>query len=110
MAKVTSVVHSAIQRALRRSAGPSPRNARMKSAPTSGRKVVTERTGQLMFRSSAGKHEPGDERRHAQEHGERVMIEVTGLQPDRAARDVEHARRNPVRPEAVDQPAITTLP
>ena len=45
--KVTSVVHSAIQRALRFTASSSPRITRMNSAPTSGRKVVTERIGQL---------------------------------------------------------------
>ncbi len=47
IAKVISVVQSAIQRALRLSASPSLRIAMMSSAPTSGRKVVTERIGQL---------------------------------------------------------------
>ena len=46
---MTSVVHSAIQRALRRFASPSPRISMMSSAPTSGRKVVTERIGQLII-------------------------------------------------------------
>ncbi len=43
-----SVVQSAIQRALRFSASPSLRIIMMNSAPTSGRKVVTERIGQLI--------------------------------------------------------------
>ena len=47
IAKVISVVHSATQRALRFSASPSLRSIMMNSAPASGRKVVTERIGQL---------------------------------------------------------------
>ena len=49
MAKVISVVQSAIQRALRCSATPSERIIMMNSAPASGRKVVTERMGQLII-------------------------------------------------------------
>ena len=36
-----SVVNSAVQRALRTAAWSSPRNSRMNSAPTSGRKVMS---------------------------------------------------------------------
>ena len=46
-ASVTSVVHSATQRALRFTAASSPPRIMMNSAPTSGRKVVIERIGQL---------------------------------------------------------------
>ena len=46
IAKVMSVVHSATQRALRAPAS-SSRSMAMNSAPTSGRKVTTERIGQL---------------------------------------------------------------
>ncbi len=49
IAKVISVVQSATQRALRLSASPSPRISMMNSAPASGRKVVTERIGQLII-------------------------------------------------------------
>ncbi len=49
IANVISVVQSAIQRALRFSASPSLPSTMMNSAPTSGRKVVTERMGQLMI-------------------------------------------------------------
>ena len=48
MANVMSVVHSATQRALRTPASSSLRNA-MNSAPTIGRKVTTERIGQLVI-------------------------------------------------------------
>ena len=44
---MTSVVHSATQRALRSPASSSPRRQMMNSAPTSGRKVDDERIGQL---------------------------------------------------------------
>ncbi len=47
MAKVISVVHNAIQRALRFTDGSSVRINTMMSAPSSGRKVVTDRIGQL---------------------------------------------------------------
>ena len=49
-AKVASVVHSATQRALCTPASSSLRNA-MNSAPASGRKVTTERIGQLVIRA-----------------------------------------------------------
>ena len=48
MAKVMSVVHSATQRALRTPASSSRRKA-MNSAPATGRKVTTERIGQLVI-------------------------------------------------------------
>ena len=48
MAKVMSVVHSATQRALRTPASSSFRKA-MNSAPAIGRKVTTERIGQLVI-------------------------------------------------------------
>src|SRR5262249_448552 len=129
VAKVMIVVQSATQRALRFSASPSPpRSNRMNSAPTSGRKVTTERTGQLMalpqpcafpkpgFHFSGAwlvlprEREPSDEGSRADQHGEGIVIEITGLQPHHVAGDVEHARRNAVRPEAVDQPAVAALP
>src|SRR5215510_9640284 len=110
IANVISVVQSAIQRALRFSASPSPRIIMMSSAPTSGRKMVTDRIGQLMSTCPSAEHEPGDERRHTDQHGEGVVVEIAGLQPHHAARHVEHARGDTVRPEAVDQPAVAVLP
>src|SRR6516164_6895518 len=38
------------------------------------------------------------------------MIDVTGLQPDDAVSDVDHARRNAVRADAVDDGAVARLP
>src|SRR5262245_1067737 len=83
----------------------------MNSAPTSGRNVMTESIGQLaMSVASAREHEPGDEQRGADHHGERVVVEVAGLQPHHVAGDVDDARRDAVRPEAVDQPAVAAAP
>ena len=48
IAKVISVVHSATQRALLAPASSSRRNA-MNTAPTIGRKVTTDRIGQLVI-------------------------------------------------------------
>src|SRR5258706_12718805 len=60
--------------------------------------------------ASAREHEPGDEGRDADQHREGIVIEVAGLQPDHVAGDVEHPGRDPVRPEAIDQPAVAALP
>ena len=71
---------------------------------------MTERIGQLDISALPREHEPGDERRDADQHGEGVVIEIAGLQPHDVAGHVEHARRDAVRPEAVDQPAVAALP
>src|SRR5215212_2297112 len=98
VAKVTKVVHSANQRALR-APSPPPGSSRISNTPRSGRKVTTERIGQLMFfpqpcaqRKTGSlfpgawlvhprKHEPGNESCRADQHGEGIMIKKTGLQP-----------------------------
>ena len=49
--KVNTVVNSAIVRMLRRAFSPSSRMNRMSSAPTSGRKVTSERIGQSVIRA-----------------------------------------------------------
>src|SRR5215831_12249826 len=95
IAKVIRVVHIATQRALRATEGSSPRIAMMNSAPSSGRNTVTERIGQLAMSVSptakhepgpAAKYEPGDQRRDADQHGERIVIHVAGLQAHDVAR------------------------
>src|SRR5499433_4254629 len=106
-----SVTHNATQRALRLTAASSPGSTMMNSAPSSGRNVITESIGQLaMSVASAREHEPGDERRRSDHHREGVVVEVAGLQAHHIAGDVDHARRHAVRPEAVDQPAVTAAP
>src|ERR1700730_11123849 len=111
IAKVISVVHSAAQRALRAMEASSPRIATINSAPSSGRKVVTERIGQLAISvPPTGKHEPGDERRNADQHGKCIVIHVSGLQAHDITRDVQHPCRNAVGTEAVDQPTVAAFP
>src|ERR1051325_1914401 len=112
IARSTTVTHSATQRALRLTAGSSPAGSTMMiSAPTSGRKVITDNIGQLaMSVAPAREHEPGDEKRRADQHRERIVVETTGLQPHHVAGHVDDARRDAVRPEAVDQPAVAAAP
>src|SRR5690348_10655273 len=111
--KVASVVHSAIQRMLRREPSSSPRISMMQATPRIGRKVMTERTGQsvmVSFRPSGREDEPGEDRREADQHREGVVVEVARLQADRAARHVEHPGRDAVGAEPVDDGSVAPLP
>src|SRR6185437_3409451 len=90
IAKVTSVVHIATQRAVPRASRSLPRTSNMtSSAPSSGKKVTTERMGQLRFMSFHRQHEPGNEGGCADQHGEGVMIKVAGLQAHHIPRHVK---------------------
>src|ERR1700756_1920990 len=108
--KVTSVVHSAIQRELRLAASSSPRLIQTTSAPNSGRKVTTDRMGQVTISLASHEHEPGDQAGDADQHREGVVIEVAGLDLDDVAGDVEHPRRHAIGAEAVDDGAIALFP
>src|SRR5215469_5881799 len=111
IAKVTSVVHIATQRALRATESSSPGIAMINSAPSSGRNTVTERIGQLAISESpAPEHGPGHEERDANKHRKRIVVHVTGLQAHDVAGHVQHPRRYAVGAEAVDQPAVAALP
>src|SRR3984893_7967027 len=109
-AKVTSVVHSAIQRELRRAASSSPRLIQTTIAPNSGRKVTTDRMGQVTISLASHEHEPGDQAGDADQHRKGVVVEVAGLDLDDVAGDVEHPRRHAVGTEAVDNGAVALLP
>src|SRR3984893_8565220 len=109
-AKVTSVVHSAIQRELRRAASSSPRLIQTTSAPNSGRKVTTDRMGQVTISLASHEHEPGDQACDADQHREGVVVEIAGLDLDDVAGDAAHPRRPAVGAEAVDDGAIALLP
>src|SRR5262245_9518905 len=108
--KVISVVHSAIQRALPCAAQSSPRLSQISSAPATGRNVTTDRMGQVISVAPRAEHEPGDQTCDADQHRKRVVIERAALQPHDIAGDVEHARRDAVRTEAVDDGAVALLP
>src|SRR3970040_2054741 len=73
-------VHNATLRALRATTSASPRMVRMNSAPTSGRKVNSDRIGNcVMIRSSRVLEQiPRDQDDDARQHGERVMVEIAG--------------------------------
>src|SRR6201985_4036370 len=104
--KVTSVVHSAIQRELRRAASSSPRLIQTTSAPNSGRKVTTDRMGQITISLASHEHEPGNQPGDADQHREGVMIEIAGLDLDDVTGDVEHACRHAVGAEGVGEGAF----
>src|SRR6266851_8201185 len=114
--KVTSEVHSAIQRALRVATASSRRGSKTMSAtPTSGRKVVRLRMGKLLV--MAGRPSPDGleevPRHHddgADQYGEGVVIEIAGLQPAGAYREIDRARRDAVGTDAVDHRAVALLP
>src|SRR5919199_924659 len=66
-------VHSAMLRALWATVSSSPRVARMKAAPTSGRKVTSERIGKPFIASPRRPQQiPGDQQHDADQHRERV--------------------------------------
>src|SRR6186997_3115110 len=94
---------------LRRAISSSPRMMSTKSAPIAGRKVTVERIGQSVI-SPRREHEPRDQRDDADQHGESVVVEVAGLELDHPLGDVEYARRDAVRAESVDEPAVALLP
>src|SRR6185503_5501366 len=90
--KVTSEVISAALRQLRSTASLGPWTTRQNSAPTKGRKVTTERIGQLAIVLPHEQHEVADERCHADQHHEGVVIQIPALEPAQHARDVVGAR------------------
>ena len=109
-ARSTSEVQSAIQRALRATSAASPRRIRI--AKHAGERQegdeAEERPVHPCFRSPDLEQEiPRDQHHHADQHREGVVIEVAGLQPARADREVAacvdarcrrgRARRSPRR-------------
>src|SRR4029079_9740764 len=59
---------------------------------------------------SAPEHEPCHEGGDTNQHGEGIMEEIAGLQPDHSLGDIDDARRDAVRTETVDQPAVAARP
>src|SRR6266404_1133796 len=111
--KSISDVHSAMLRALRATTSSSPRVIRMKAAPTSGKKVTSERSGQWLtaaFLRSSREQVPGHDRDEPDHHREGIVIEVAGLQSARLARQVAGHRGNPVRTEPVDDRTVAGFP
>src|SRR5690242_14431702 len=108
--KVTSDVIIAALRQLRSTASLGPCTTRQNSAPTNGRKVTTERIGQLAIALSHEQHEVADECGHADQHHESIVIEVATLEAAKDSRDVVGARRQAVRTKPVDGSTVALLP
>src|SRR5688572_26588012 len=108
--KVATEVISAALRQFRSTASLGPFTTRQKNAPTSGRKVTTERIGQLDIRLPRRQHEVRDEACHADQHHERIVVEVAALETAQHARHVLRPRRDVVRAETVDHRTIALLP
>src|SRR6185312_8769098 len=88
--KVMIVANSAIRRMFFSAAWLSSRMNRMRTTPTSGRKVTVVRMGQSVMSKRTPEHHPGDERDDADQHHECVVVEIAGLQLDDAVGDVDH--------------------
>src|SRR4051812_3375141 len=71
--KVTIEVTRATLRQLRSTASFGPLTIRQNKAPTSGRKVISERIGQLVI-TLPHEHEVGDEGGDADQHDEGIVV------------------------------------
>src|ERR1700744_371965 len=108
--KVTSEGISAALRQLRSTASLGPWTTAQNSAPTKGRKVTTERIGQLAIVLPHEQHEVADECGHSDQHHEGVVVQVAGLEPAQHARNRLGAGGDAVGAEAVDRSAVALLP
>src|SRR5580692_9455700 len=85
----------------------------MNAAPTSGRKVTSERSGQwltAMFRRSPREEVPRHDRDEPDHHCEGVMIEIPGLQAAGLSRQVAGDCGDTVWAETVDDRAVAGPP
>src|SRR5579862_3429942 len=106
-----SEVQSAIQRALRATSSASPRRIMIAATPTSGRKVTRVRSGQFCIASPDLEQEiPGEERHHADQHREGIVVEVTRLEAARQDRETTRRLGKTIGAEPVDYRAIALLP
>src|SRR6185437_2349736 len=108
--KVTSEVISAALRQLRSTASLGPCTTMQNSAPTKGRKVMTERIGQLAIVLSHEQHEVADQRGNADQHHEGVVVQIPALEPAQHAREVLSPGGNAIGAEPVDRRAVALLP
>src|SRR5688572_31734012 len=98
-----SEVHNATLRQLWATTSSSPRMKKMKAAPTSGRKVTSERSGQSLIASTPHHDQiPGHQCRYPDQHDEGVMVDVARLQPNGAPGRLQGRGCYAIRAEAVD--------
>src|SRR5215471_10596847 len=107
--KVTTEVTSATLRQLRSTASFGPLTIRQNSAPSSGRNVTTERIGQLVI-ALPHEHEVGDQSRHADQHGEGVVVQIARLEAHQHARHVLGTGGDVIGTEPVDRRLVALLP
>src|SRR5690349_1501613 len=62
------------------------------------------------WRASHAVSKPGRKGYHTQQHGQRIMIDIAGLQLDRTTAGIQHAGGNAIRTQPVDHRAVTALP
>src|SRR6478609_2965141 len=82
----------------------------MKAAPTSGRTSRPVRIPKPNIISPASQQIPGHQARDADQHGEGIVIDKTGLEPDDAVGDIDHPSRDAIGAETVDDEAVALLP
>src|SRR5258708_5930328 len=113
--KVTSDVHSAIQRAFCAiSAGSRRGSMKMRATPTSGRNVVRVRIGKLLVMAGPSPDRLEEEPRHhddgADQDSEGVVVDVTALQAPGAHGEIDRPRRDAVGTDAVDDGTVALFP
>src|ERR1700683_4789448 len=109
-ARTMSDVQSAIHRAFRATNSSSPRKIIISATPTSGRKVTSVRRGQCDMLILAPEQIPGDEHHHADQHGEGIVIDETGLQSAGPHREIDRRGGKAVWSKPVDHRAVALLP
>src|SRR5690606_23295784 len=109
---VTSEIHFTALTALASSEARNARRNRMAATPINGVKVVRERIPVMGTPLPLGPlhQRVGQETRHAEQHYERIVIDVTGLQPSGAPAQHVGDRRNAVGAEPVDDLLVAALP
>src|SRR6185295_14143996 len=117
--KVSSVVHSAMMRDWRATTSGLPPMARITRAPTRGRKVMIESSGECVRKlpmvlspplTRPSDDEPGHDHGDAGDHGEGVVVEVARLHRAEAAGSIGGQRREAVGPETVDGAGVAFFP
>src|SRR4051794_37182114 len=108
--KVTSEVIIAALRQLRSTASLGPCTTRQNSAPTTGRKVTTERIGQLTIALSHEQHEVADEGGDADQHDKGVVEQISALEAAQHAGQILRSCGDAVGAKPVDGGTVALLP
>src|SRR6516165_780192 len=102
-----------MKRALRATTASSPRAIKMKAAPTSGKNVTRDRSGQWLTTNalrSMREQIPRHERGQSDHHRKSIMVHIASLQPAGLPRQIAGHRSEAIRAKPVDQRAVTRFP